>query len=253
MDVWTWLGQGMRGELGDWDWRIYTLMCKTDALGSLLYRTGSSAQCWASGWCCPWSPAGDLGATLRSPVCPPCHCAVASQMRRAPGPRCQSGSRVQLEPWELTHSISNELRSISDQIRAGSDDIVQVNRIPAGTPVFGGPVCALVGVEGVGWLLQGSFWVCNSGGWVRGPREQCLWRQEGRRVMGAQWRLEPRASAPWNSRLSSGLPDLPRELSPPSGIWAPLSLKSHEEVLGGSFWGTLLSDSQERQKGLLWK
>ena len=48
------------------------------------------------------------------------------------------------------HSISNQTCSISGQIRAGSDDIVWVNRIPAGTPVFGGPVCGWVGVEGAG-------------------------------------------------------------------------------------------------------
>ena len=60
------------------------------------------------------------------------------------------------------------MRSISDQIRAGSDDIVWVNRIPAGTPVFGGPVCGSVRVEGVGWVLQGCIWVCDSGVGVRG-------------------------------------------------------------------------------------
>ena len=48
------------------------------------------------------------------------------------------------------HSISNQTCRIIGQIRAGSDDTVQVNRIPAGTPVFGGPVCGWVGVEGAG-------------------------------------------------------------------------------------------------------
>lgn len=55
------------------------------------------------------------------------------------------------------HSISNQMRSISGQIRAGSDDIIRANRIPAGTPVFGGPVYGWVGVEGAGGCCKVAF------------------------------------------------------------------------------------------------
>ena len=61
---------------------------------------------------------------------------------------------------------------ISKQFSAGTDDIVGVNRIPH---TFGSPEGGLVG-----GVLQGGSWVQDSGGGMKGPRAQCLWRQGSR-------------------------------------------------------------------------